>query len=103
VRPWLVRWESRKSLQLLTELDRKKYFTEFLVDALLRGDNASRQSALQTMRQNGIINADEWREIENMNPLPDGQGKVYLVNGNMLPAKVAAAATLGTTAIVQLH
>ena len=31
------------------------------------------------MRQDGIINADEWRERENMNPLPDGQGKQYLL------------------------
>lgn len=93
VRPWLVRWESRASMSLLTELDRKRYFSEFLVDALLRGDAGTRQSALQTMRQNGILNADEWREIENMNPLPDGEGKIYLVNGNMIPAKVAAART----------
>jgi HK97 family phage portal protein len=96
IRPWLVRWETRANLSLLTEGDRRQFFTEFLVDALLRGDIGSRQTALQTMRQNGIINADEWREIENMNPLPNGEGKIYLVNGNMIPAKVAAAKTVAT-------
>ncbi len=93
IRPWLVRWETRSTLQLLSEGERRRYFTEFLVDALLRGDSASRQQALQTMRQNGIINADEWRAIENMNPLPGEEGKVYLVNGNMIPAKAAAEKT----------
>jgi hypothetical protein len=35
------------------------------------------------MRNNGIINADEWREKENLNPLPRGKGKAYLVPLNM--------------------
>jgi hypothetical protein len=42
------------------------------------------------MRQNGIINADEWRAIENMNPLPNGKGKTYFINGAMIPTRLAA-------------
>ena len=58
--------------------------------SMLRGDNQSRANMLHLMRQDGIINADEWRERENMNPLPDGQGKTVFINGNMLPVEEAA-------------
>lgn len=83
LRPRAVRWERAVSLQLMMPADREEFFAEFLLDALLRGDSASEASALQTMRQNGAINADEWRAIKNMNPIGGDQGTAYLVNGNM--------------------
>lgn len=86
IRPWLVRWEQAINVRLLGETERRIYFAEFLVDGLLRGDTKARNEALAIQRQNGIINADEWREIENMNPQPDGQGKIFLVPLNMVPA-----------------
>jgi HK97 family phage portal protein len=85
LRPWLVRIEQEHIKSLMTEKDRNKYFTEHLVDGLLRGNTVSRNTALQIQRQNGIINADEWREIENKNPIPDGSGKIYLANQAMMP------------------
>lgn len=84
LRPWLVRWEQVLNWELFG--DRSPFFCEFLVDGLLRGDSQARANALAIQRQNGIINADEWREIENMNPQPGGQGKVYLVPLNLVPA-----------------
>lgn len=94
LRPWLVRWEQSLNNKIFTPKERREFFAEHLVDGLLRGDSKSRAEALATLRQNGIINADEWREIENMNPQADGLGKIYLVNGNMLPVSVAAAKTI---------
>lgn len=90
IRPWVVRWEQAIRMKLFTPLERRQgFFAEFLIDGLLRGDYKSRQEGLAIMRQNGIINADEWRELENMNPQEGGQGKVYLVNGNMVPIEQA--------------
>ena len=83
--PWLRKFEEALTSALLPE----GYFVEFLVTALLRGDVKSRQEALAIQRQNGIINADEWRRIENMNPLPDGQGEAYLLPLNMVDARDA--------------
>jgi HK97 family phage portal protein len=83
--PRLARWEQRLNLDLLTPAEREVYFFEFLVDGLLRGDTKSRNQALEIQRRNGVINADEWREIENRNPLPDGLGKVYITQLNMGP------------------
>ena len=37
-------------------------------------------------RQNGWMSANDIRELENLNPLSDGEGgNLYLVNGNMVP------------------
>lgn len=86
VRPWVVRWEQSINRNLLSEAERKTYFAAFLVDGLLRGDIMSRYQAYATGRQNGWLSADDIRELENMNPLPDGQGEMYLVPLNMVPA-----------------
>lgn len=83
LRPWLVRWEQAMLVKLFTASEQVAYFAEFNVDGLLRGDSLSRQQSLEVKRRNGVINADEWRELENMNPLPGGQGKYYLVPLNM--------------------
>lgn len=89
--PWFVRWEQGVHRNLLTPAERRQYFAEYLVDALLRGDTQSRYAAYAVARQNGWMNADEIRERENMNPLPDGQGQIYLVPMNMIPASQAGA------------
>lgn len=47
-------------------------FIKFNVDGLLRGDIKSRSEALQIMRQNGVISANEWRALEDMNPIEGG-------------------------------
>jgi HK97 family phage portal protein len=83
IRPPAVRWERAIHAQVYLSDDRKTHYSEFLLDALLRGDSQQRAAAFATMRQNGVINADEWRAMENMNPIEDGTGELYLVNGTM--------------------
>lgn len=84
--PWVKRWEQAINWKLFTRQEREQgYYVKFNLSGLLRGDTRSRAQALHIMRQDGIINADEWRELEEMNPIEDGSGKVYLVNGNMVP------------------
>ena len=90
IRPWLVRWENHLNWKLLDVNERKTYFTEFLMDALLRGDTATRYQAYATARQNGIMNADEWRAKENMNPIKDKEvGGMYWMPLNMTDASQA--------------
>lgn len=89
--PWLKRWEQAIARDLL--IATAYYYAEFNVDGLLRGDPLTRAQALQTQRQNGIVNADEWREVENRNPLPDGEGQVYLVPANMTTVEKLTAPT----------
>jgi HK97 family phage portal protein len=80
--PWCSLFESEINLQLIGEAEMDDVFAEFKMDALLRADSVARNNALAVQRQWGIINADEWRSLENMNPQPDGQGKKYIVPSN---------------------
>jgi len=89
LRPWLVRWEQAIRLRLFLPGERAQYFAEFLVDGILRGDTESRYRAYAVGRQWGWLSADDVREMENMNPLPDGEGRVYMVPLNMIPAPKA--------------
>lgn len=90
LRPWLVRFEKRVWLDLLLKAERRDYFAEFLVDALLRGDLLSRYQAYAIGRNWGWLSADDVREKENMNPLPNEQGGTYLSPLNMQPAGAPA-------------
>jgi hypothetical protein len=68
---------------LLNKRERGKYFFEFNLAGLLRGDTASRFTAYSVARNWGGLNVVEIRAFENMNPLPDGKGKLYLQPLNM--------------------
>lgn len=81
--PWLVRFEQAFKRDLLG--GDPQLFFKFNVDALLRGDAKSRAEALQIKRRNGVINANEWRELEDMNPREDEGGDEYIVEQNMRP------------------
>ncbi len=90
--PWLTRWEQACNWKLFTAREREQgYYVKFNVEGLLRGDYKSRQEGLAMQRQNGVISADEWRELEERNPIEDGSGQKYLVNGNMVPISAAGS------------
>lgn len=89
LRPWCVRIEQSMTIKLLTSSERITYFIEFLLDGLLRGDIASRYAAYAIGRQWGWLSANDVRKLENMNPLPDKEGDIYLIPLNMIDAKQA--------------
>lgn len=84
--PWLTLWESCIQCALFTEEEQKEYFVKFNANAFLRGDGLARAQKLAIERQNGIINANEWRALEEMNPLDDQAGNTYLIPMNMQDA-----------------
>ena len=82
-RPWFARWEQVLNWELFNDDDRGTYFAEYLMDALLRGDNASR-GAFYSQRFNiGSISQNEIRELENQNPIEGGDR--YWVQGALVP------------------
>ncbi len=92
--PWVSRIEQSLQRSLFTEAEKKVYFAKFNLNARLRGDAASRANFYQTMRQNGIMSANEIRELEEMNLIPDELGgSKYLVNGNFVDMASAGAWT----------
>lgn len=82
--PWVSRWEQAMVRALLSAEEKKKYFFKFNVDGLLRGDYQSRMTGYATARQNGWMSANDIRELENMDRIPEELGgDLYLINGNM--------------------
>lgn len=72
LRPWLKRWEQAISRDLLSPAEQGEYFAEFLMDDMLRGDIKSRYEAYASAVQNKIMNRNEVRIRENMNPVDGG-------------------------------
>ena len=82
--PWGTRIEQSAEVNLLSEADQRGgHEVKVNLSALMRGDYKSRQEGLQIQRRNGVINADEWRDLEDMNPREDKGGQQYIVEGNM--------------------
>jgi HK97 family phage portal protein len=63
-----------------------KYFAEFLINALARGDLKTRYSAYAIGRQWGWLSVNDIREMENMNPIGE-EGDIYLSPLNMVDSK----------------
>lgn len=94
--PWVIRWEQSLQRLLLLPGEKGKYFIKLNVDGLLRGDYQSRMNGYAVGRQNGWFSANDIREMENMNPIPDEEGgNLYLINGAM--TKLADAGAFAKT------
>ena len=82
--PWVVRWEQAMCRALLIDGEKPTVFIKFNVDGLLRGDYMSRMSGYATARQNGWMSANDIRELENLDRIPEELGgDLYLINGAM--------------------
>jgi HK97 family phage portal protein len=73
LRPWLSRLEAK-----LSALMPGREFVKFNVDAMIRVDLMTRYQAHGLALNDGWRNRDEIRALEDLSPLPDGQGQVYL-------------------------
>lgn len=84
--PHFVRWQQAIARDLLNSRSFNTHYAVFVVDALVQGDFKTRNEGLAQMRQNGVINANEWRRLLDMNPIAkkDG-GDLYLMNSTMVP------------------
>ena len=90
LQPWVVRWEQAMTKSLLLPAEKQDYFIKLNVDGMLRGDYQSRMTGYATARQNGWLSANDIREMEDLNPIPEEEGgNLYLINGNMTKLKDA--------------
>jgi phage portal protein BeeE len=69
--PWLKRFEG-EFRKLLTPEERKTYFAEFNVDALLRADIDKRMDAYLKAIQARVYSPNEARDFENLPPYSGG-------------------------------
>jgi HK97 family phage portal protein len=81
LRQWLVRTEQR----VTREATPPGVYAEYAVEGLLRGDSAARAAFYKTMREIGAFNVDQVLALENLPPLPDGQGQGHIQPLNFGP------------------
>jgi len=73
VLPVAKSFESAMERDLLTDADRSGgVIIRFNLDGALRADFKTRQEGQKIQREMGVINANEWRESEGMNPRDGG-------------------------------
>lgn len=70
--PLCIRVEKEIRRQLIAPEDRDRLYAKFKFNALLRGDTNSRANFYQKMWQLGVMSVNEIRELEDMNPIPNG-------------------------------
>jgi HK97 family phage portal protein len=80
--PWFKMWEQAINRALLGNSE--EYFVEFLVDALLRGEQVKRHESYRIAVSTGYMSRNEVRERENMNKADD-------LDEFLLPVNVATA------------
>ena len=83
VMPYVRIFEASMERSLLTDDDRSGgVIIRFNLDAALRADFQTRQAGLKIQRDSGVINPNEWREHEGMNPIkPEDGGDDYWRQG----------------------
>jgi len=83
--PWLVTWEEELEDKLLTEDEKETEEVQirFRLRGLIRGDMAARAAYYHGAIQDGWMSRDEVRAEEELNPMPNDEGKKYFVPLNM--------------------
>ena len=100
IRPWLVRIEQAINRALFPDNEKGRFYVQFNLDGLMRGDYKSRMEGYAIARQNGWMSTNDIRELENLNPVPEEEGgNAYLVNGNMIPISLSGLGVLMGLAI----
>ncbi|HEV1992486.1 MAG TPA: phage portal protein [Candidatus Dormibacteraeota bacterium] len=81
VLPWAEAIEQEVFRKLIkpTMPEGKTFYSEFNLEGAMRGDPESRAKYYDVMWKDGFFNADDVLQMENKNPLPDGQGKKYFI------------------------
>jgi HK97 family phage portal protein len=84
LRQWCVSIEQAIRKNLIPVVERQRYFAEFGLEGLLRGDSTARAGFYASATQNGWMTRDEVRQKENLSPM-GGNAAVLTVQSNMLP------------------
>lgn len=92
MQPWLTRWEQRLNRSVLLPSQRSKYFTQFEVKGLLRGDSAARSAFYTSMFNVGAYSPNDILQNEDEEPVEGGDQR--FVQGAMVPIdKIAEMVT----------
>lgn len=82
---WVTLCEQEFNRKLIAKSERRQQFIKHNANAFLRADTASRSKFYDSMLDRGVFNADDVLALEDLNPQPNGQGQMYLVQGAQVP------------------
>jgi HK97 family phage portal protein len=101
---WVTRWEKNLHRCVLTPDEQERgFFFHHNLNALVRGDFATRTAGYATALQNGWMSQNEVRSLENLNPFEGGDDYHVQLNMQTLPggtpttSERAALAKLGSS------
>ena len=80
VLPWAKRIEQELASKLLTMQEARSHYFKFSLNDLFRGDMQARSQFYAQMVQNGIMNINECRANEELNPTAGGDTHTVQVN-----------------------
>jgi HK97 family phage portal protein len=84
VSPWSKRFEDEANFKLFGPVNRGGAYTKMNLNALMRGDAASRASFYNTMRQMGALSVNDIRRLEDM-PTVGPEGDVLVMQAQFVP------------------
>jgi len=76
--PWAVRLEQEADYKLFSQ--RGNFYTKLNLNSLLRGDTAARATFYREMWNLGVFSVNEIRELEDMNPVANGDKRFVQLN-----------------------
>lgn len=92
--PWTVRLEQEANVKLFAYRAQGRIYTKLTLNALMRGDAASRANFYRLMTQMGAMTINEVREMEDMNGIgTDGDVQLVQLNQTTLEQLVKAPPT----------
>lgn len=83
IAPIVKRIENELNNKLMASTEAGRYFIEFDLSTLLRGDNQSRATYISTLIRDGVMTVNEARSIEGLNPVEGGD--LNFVQSNLIP------------------
>lgn len=83
IAPLVKRIENELNNKLFTERERRTMCVEFDMSSLLRADVTSRSAYYSTLLRDGVMNINEVRQIEGLNPVENGD--THFIPLNVLP------------------
>lgn len=84
ITPWVVRFETEADYKLMGISNTRNFFTKMNLNALLRGDAASRVAFYTGMRQNGAFTVNDMLRLEDM-PTIGPEGDVRVMQSQFVP------------------
>jgi HK97 family phage portal protein len=103
MQPWFTRWEQDMWRCVLTPDEKAKgYYFKHNTNELLRGDFLTRMQGYSIMLQNAVVDPNEVRDLEDMNPYKGGDVKHIQLNQQPVTATPGTPATSQPASLVRV-